>query len=223
MKDLDIIRISFRNKIKPGQLSAFRSAIAQTAGFEKVLFHNHLGDNYRQEYPLIQYKFIAGYPNIIALGKGIEEMQYFFLKKERNITLDGKTYPLKVMKTALNRVNVRIEKDTAWEYTLHHWLPFNQDNYRKHQSLKSLADKIENLQKILTGNILTFLEAVKVDKDIRLTVYITEITNRQVVKVNNVLMESYNINFEANTFLPNYVGIGKSASQGHGILRMKNK
>jgi len=221
MKYVEILRISFRNKIKPGQLSAFRSAVANTAGLENILFHNHLDDNYRFDYPLIQYKFIAGYPNIIALGEGIDDMHHFFMNKERNIMLDEKTYVLQVMKTAMNKVPVRIERDRTWEYTLYHWLPFNQENYMKNQSMKSLAEKIENLQKILTGNILTFLEAVKANKDIQLNVYIKEITGRQVVKVNNVLMEKYNVTFEANAFLPNYVGIGKSSSKGFGVIRMK--
>lgn len=218
--ELDILRISFKNKISQKQVPLFRAAVAKTAGYENILFHNHTENGYRHEYPLIQYKLIAGLPNIIAIGGGVAEISHFFASKERIIRLDGKTYPLIVYKTALNSIAINISPTAIWRYTLFNWLPLNQENYKKYCDVKSLADKVIFLQKVLTANILTFLEGFGKDSELEIKTTILDIKSRKVIRVNETLMESYSTTFESNVFLPNYIGLGKSSSQGHGIVRM---
>ena len=40
-------------------------------------------------------------------------------------------------------------------YHIHNWLPLNSDNYKKYQNISILSERINFLEKILIGNILS--------------------------------------------------------------------
>ena len=41
------------------------------------------------------------------------------------------------------------------------------------------------------------------------------------IKYKNTHLLAFNLDFSTNVFLPNYIGLGKGASHGYGMVRMK--
>lgn len=80
MKKIRIVEIIFENEIVAESIPAFREAIASKVEIENVLFHNHLDDNYRFAYPLIQYKRIGNNAAIMCVDQGVDEIYHLFDK-----------------------------------------------------------------------------------------------------------------------------------------------
>ena len=219
-KDIQKIRIldiSFENEIAVYEVPAFRGAVIQTAGKENILFHNHLGKDYRFSYPLIQYKRIRKKPHLICIEEGVDEVHHFFENKQEGLMLGNRPYELRVDQIHLNRFVVQIS-DNSFNYFLQDWLPLNQDNYKQFKKIESEIEQMEFLEKILKGNILSFAKGIgwSVEKEIKLRIY--SIIRVNTISIKGVRREAYTLNFSANVSLPNYIGLGKNTSQGYGVI-----
>ena len=85
--------------------------------------------------------------------------------------------------------------------------------------MNCLSEKISFLEKILTGQILGFLEGIDVKADKQVTVSITNILSEQIQPYKNQPMQTFNLRFNTNVSLPNYVGLGKGSSVGFGVVK----
>ena len=103
-------------------------------------------------------------------------------------------------------------------YRLYQWLPLNSKNYEQYKKTEDLVDKIQILERVLAGNIISFLSGVGVYLDDKFDVHITNITNQKLMTYKKVKLMAFDIEFKANLSLPSYVGIGKNASVGNGVL-----
>ena len=103
-------------------------------------------------------------------------------------------------------------------YRLYQWLPLNSKNYEQFKNTDELVEKIQILERVLAGNILSFLSGVGVYLDEKFDVHITNITNQKLMPYKKVRLMAFDIEFKANLSLPSYVGIGKNASIGNGVL-----
>ena len=70
----------------------------------------------------------------------------------------------------------------------------------------------------VVGNILSFLKGVGVHLEEQLIISILDIINQKVVTYKDVKLTSFDIRFKTNISLPSYIGIGKNASIGNGLL-----
>ena len=220
MLKIRILDVEFENPIEPWETAAFRGAVIQSVGKNNILFHNHLKKNYRYAYPLIQYKRIRSKPHLFCIEQGVDEVHHFFENKQEGLILGDRPYELKVDQIRLNKFTMQVW-DKTFNYTLYDWLPLNQDNFRNFKELPSEIDRIEFLEKVLTGNILSFAKGIKwnVDKDIKLR--IDEIIKTKIISVKGIKREAFGIDFKTNVFLPNHIGLGKNASLGFGVVKQK--
>jgi len=217
MKKIRLLDIEFENEIAIWEVPAFRGAIVETAGRKNTLFHNHLGKDYRFAYPLIQYKRIRKKPHLICIEDGVDEVHHFFENKQEGLLLGKREYELKVDSIRLNKFTLQIW-DKSFNYFMQDWLPLNQKNYPAYKALNSEIEQIEFLEKILTGNILSFAKGVNwnVDKEIKLRIH--DIVRTNIISVKGVKREAYTLNFTSNCFLPNNIGLGRNASLGYGTV-----
>lgn len=220
MKKIRILDISFENEIMPWEVPAFRGAVIEVAGRKNVLFHNHLGKDYRFSYPLIQYKRINKKPHLICIEDGVDEAHNFFENKQEGLMLGQRNYELVVENLRLNKFTLQVW-DKMFDYSLLEWLPLNQENYRKYDSLQTMTEKIEMLKSILVGNIISFAKGVgwTIDKEIKLD--ITNIVGIRKQKVKEVFRDLFTVEFSTNVFLPANIGLGKNSSLGFGTVREK--
>lgn len=218
MKKIRVLHIEFENMIEPYEVPAFRSAIIETAGRENTLFHNHKQGNYRYAYPLIQYKQIRRRPTITCIDEGVDEIHHFFERKQLGLVLGNRPYELVVDKILLNQFNMQVW-NTDFEYSIWKWLPLNQKNHQLYKQIDDLRARAEFLEKILTGNILSFAKGIEWDVDKQIRVRIKEIRNTGLIRVKDIPREAFNVYFTSNVFLPNYIGLGRNASLGFGMVK----
>src|SRR5699024_10852813 len=189
---------------------------------ENILFNHPLNDQqYLFRYPLVQYKSIQKKAGILCLGYGVDEIHKLFNKSSWEILLKGKTVNLEIDKLNLNSFTLNVWNKT-YSYALNKWLALSSKNYQKYKQLDSKIDRIEMLEKILTGNILSFAKGVDWHIEKQIKVRIHNIKKTKNIKYKNTHLLALDIDFSTNVFLPNFIGLGKGASHGMGMVMTKN-
>lgn len=221
---LKIFDVVFDNKIEGYEIEAFRGAVSKLAGYENNQFHNHISDNkLSYSYPLIQYKTINDNASLTFIGSAIgSAIKFFILSDRKNITISNRTFDLKIDTFSLRNAYFLIDDRTLFKYNLKIWQPLNQENYIVFKKLHTLNEKVNMLEKILIGNILSLAKSLNwiIDKQIKLQ--IDEITDEKHIsfKRNKILV--LDLIFTTNVQIPFNIGLGKGVSHGFGILSTSN-
>ncbi len=225
MKKLKTLLVGFENPIAYTELPAFRAGIIEKAGRNHVIFHNHLDDErYVYRYPRIQYKIVNQQPAIVCMDEGVEEIHHFFEKKSWDFNIYDRPYNVKVSRLQLNQFNMQVW-DSIFCYNLSRWHALNQENYRKYKEMENPEDQLLLLKRVLIGNILSFAKGIDWTVEREIQVNITRIIRQRWLPLKDKKVLAFDIDFETNVFLPNYIGLGKNASLGFGVVRQikKNK
>lgn len=213
-----LLIIQFKNILYASQISQFRGAILHLLGTNpNVLFHNHTEDNYRYSYPLIQYKRIKGKAAIVCINNGTEEIGQLFSHGPFDIHIGNTPMTFEIEKIHPSKTLIKIW-NSRFRYRINKWLPLNSNNYKKFAQLEGIAQQITFLESILNGNILSMLKGLGIHLEQPLISHITDISSPYLIENKHVKMTAYNIEFTTNISLPDYIGIGKNASIGYGIV-----
>ncbi|MBS1736758.1 MAG: hypothetical protein JSS98_09195 [Bacteroidetes bacterium] len=220
MFKLRTLLVIFDSPISRSMVSSFRGAVIARVGLENKMFHNHDEDKLVYKYPLIQYKVINKKASLYCIGNGVDEIHNFFGLGNWDIQLQDQKVKLKIDRLDLNTITLNVW-EKSFQYTLYDWLALNAENYKKYQAIAGLAEKIQLLERLLTGNILSFAKGIgwHIEKPIK--VQIEKISGEKMIKYKGVPLMAFDVAFSSNVFLPNYLGLGKSASHGFGVVRMK--
>jgi len=178
------------------------------------ILHNHYSDgSSRYKYPLVQYKVIDKIPVLTGFGEGADLLIKLFLDIKK-IDIDGKTYEISSKNISNNIIKFdNFSQLHTYEFkTL--WMALNQDNYSKYMVLKTNEEKNYFLNKILTGNILSFYKGI--DIFINEKVLITGKYIEKQTQFKNKKMLAFKGEFVTNAIIPDYTGLGKSTSRGFG-------
>lgn len=223
VKSVRTLFISFKNELGDIPVSAFRGAVIEKVGREHNLFHNHNNEHeFHHRYPLIQYKKNGIQPVIICLEDGVDELYKLFQQKNWDLYIIGTRLPLKIDEMKLQTLTLKVNGQLH-HYELINWQGLNSRNYSIYQSLLSMADKIAFLEKILIGNILSFAKGLDwfINDQIFLTIQNIEPPKPKQFKGTTVM--TFNIRFCVNMSLPDWIGLGKGASVGFGMVRLLNR
>jgi len=223
-----MLTITFNTKIDPWEIPKFRGALAEKVGYQHTWFHNHkqsdtgeiTGVIYR--YPRIQYKMFGQFPMLVFIENGIEEAQHFFNQDSWNLKINNTEHLLEINRLDVRKYNLGVY-DQTFRYTIYKWLALNQENHKKWGQLEGIVEKAAFLEDILVGNILGFAAGVDWKLDARLSVKITEIKQMKEIKFKGVSMLAFDVQFSCNAYLPEFVGVGKGASGGFGVIRKQVK
>lgn len=218
----NILTIKFNNEIKPYEVNLFRGAIINSLDEKLLLFHDHDGEKLRYGYPLIQYKRVGGRAAIICLNQGTEEIGELFNSGNFNLHLGNRQMEAQISDIMPSRYNIQIW-DKMFKYRIRRWIPFNSENYKKYQALEGLADRMAFLEKILTGNILSFAKGLGIWFEGKVECKITQLSDSYIVEAKGIKMASFNAEFISNVSIPSYVGLGKHVSIGFGIVTHYHK
>jgi hypothetical protein len=219
MKKIKMIHVSFEEPLESSELPYFRAAVIEKAGREHVLFHNHLDDKkHLYKYPRIQYKIIHKRPALISIEEGTDELQHFFLKPSWDLMIKDKLYPVKVSKLFVKQYTLQVW-NTSFRYYLKRWSGLSQKNFEIYQNITEETEKIKLLEKILIGNILSMAKSLnwQVDKEIQLK--IVDLKKKYISEYKDTKVLCFDLVFDCNVSLPPYIGLGKHASTGFGIVR----
>ena len=217
-KTLKTLLIRFSNPISQVEVECFRGAVIHAMEDANILFHNHLEDDkLRYAYPLIQYKRINGKAAILCIGEGTEAIGEFFSACDFDVRIGNRQVRLEVEKINANQTLVQIW-DTMFTYHLRKWLPLNQENYEKYVAMDSIADRYAMLERLLTGNILSFAKGLGIHFENRMECRITAAEKPYIIPYKGVKMMSFDAEFKINVSLPDFVGLGKGVSLGRGTV-----
>ena len=227
MHRLRTLAVSFDTRIDPWELPRFRGAVANKVGLEHEWYHNHNNETggYHQRYPLIQYKLDASggqmRPMLLCLDQGIEEAHHFFSQPDWALRIGEQQHDMRIA-----RLNVHQHTLNVWETPLrdriHKWKAFNPENYEHYRSLSGIADQFGFLERLLATHIIAFASGVGWDAAPRFDLKITDLIKKEWVDHKGIKMLAFTLEFEANVSLPDFIGLGKGAALGFGVVRRQN-
>jgi len=212
--------IKFKNELSKRDITKFRGAVIASMHDADILFHNHEGDSLRYGYPLIQYKTIDRKAAIVAVGEGADTLYQTFQKSDWNLNIGERQVQMELGSAKIYETPVMINEN-AFAYHIENWLPLNEANYAGYKNLDSAVGQMQMLERILVSNILSLLKNSDIIIDEQLTCTITSVPKIQTVRFKQVKLMSFDLNFKCNIQLPLYIGLGKHASVGHGVITEK--
>ena len=218
---VNILTVCFNNEISREEIPLFRGAVIDAVkDSESVLFHNHIDNKLRYKYPLIQYKRIRQKAAIVCLKEGAEEIGELFKNFCTPIKIGKRQLQLEVEQLKATRPIIQIWDD-EFDYYIRNWLPLNTKNYEEFMQLEGMVEQVRFLENILVSNMLSFCKGLDIHLDRQVTCKILKIDERQRSSYKGVKMLSFGGIFRTNVSLPDYAGIGKGVSLGHGMVVRK--
>lgn len=213
----NIVTILSGMPISFDEIPFLRGAIIDKVRASNVLFHDHIDNGFRYSYPLIQYKAINGNAAIVAIAEGTNAIKEILPHMNTEVRIGNKRCNLSLSDVVTDVTNVCVTEE-EYSYSIHRWLPFNQNNYAEYKGLDSLSLKVEMLQRLMVGNILSFAKGIGIYLNSKVEVNIIDINTVRQYRFKNVLMQGLDIMFKTNVALPTNIGLGKGVSIGFGII-----
>lgn len=219
IKSIRTLTVFYDTEISSREIPLFRGAVIKSLGDKAdVLYHNHTGeDSFRYSYPLIQYKRLNGKAAITCVEEGVDLVGQLLSDFHGMINIGKRETECKVLQVQSAKYSIQLS-DNLIVYHLHQWLPLNSKNYEQYQNTDNLIEKIKILERVLTGNILSFLKGVDIRIEELIDIHITNITGQKPTNYKGIKLLAFDIEFKSCLSLPQYIGIGKNASIGYGIL-----
>ncbi|MBN1468828.1 MAG: hypothetical protein JXM74_08720 [Fusobacteriaceae bacterium] len=220
--NIKLCKIDFETDqlIKKDELKKIRGFLGNKF-IDKTLIHNHIEEGMRYSYPLIQYKFLKDKFFIIGINEGADTLLSIvsqidcFKIEEKIVNITKKNIEIWEEEIKLG-TGYKIYKFSTPYFAL------NQKNFNIYNKLENKMEKKLFLNKILVGNILSFLKGVGIwaDKEIICDIFFEDI---KIINFKEQKMVGIKGEFAFNGVLPNFIGLGKSVSLGNGIIFNKNK
>ena len=214
--------VRFRNELASYEVPAFRGAVIHKVPASLTLFHNHIKDKFRYRYPLIQYKRINGKAAIVCVGEGTEDIGNFFANQNLDMEISGRKERFEIDSITANRWLLQLW-ESDFPYTLRKWLPFNTSNYAAYRQLEGITERAELIEHILTGNMLSMCTGLNTHLESHISYKLLQIKEQKVYDFKGVKMLGLDISFKTNLFMPDYIGLGKGASLGFGMIEQIEK
>lgn len=214
---ISVLILQLKESVSSAEIPLLRGAVIHSLNDKLPLFHNHDGEGYRYAYPLIQYKRIAGKAALVCINHGTKEVNELLTSNPASLKLKSHEIDFNIEKITFDAHLVKID-ETMISYRLKGWAPLNSANYSKYRELENMVEKVNFLENVLVGNILSFAKGVGImfTQDVKCT--ITEISGSYKTKIKGVSMLCFDLLFNSNVSLPDYIGIGKHASINYGVV-----
>lgn len=211
--------VKFSNEVDFRALPFFRSAVIASLQEKNILYHNHDKKGLRYAYPLIQYKLVGKKAVVMAIGEGVDIISNLLNANSFTYQIGKKSVDMHLESVDMYENNIIVENEKNFNYTLSSWLPLNTQNYTQYQNTESLIERVKILEKVLTGNILSFLKGIGCYLDAQVYVQIIAIDDQHILGYKGMKMIAFDIRFKTNIQLPLYIGLGKHVSVGFGIVK----
>jgi len=213
--------LKFNQNLYNSQVPLFRAAMIEEVGREYELFHNH-SESHNVKYPYTQYKVIHKKAPIVGLGPGCMHLHKTAQPGMKlRIGKEQKIFDIDSFEFAHHELGVN---GLTHLYSLKTWMPLNQENFEKYKTAGSDLAKLKMLEKILKNQIVGTYYAIGGKSNEEVLVKIDRIKREKVLRFKGVLMHTFDLNFQSNVLLPDFIGLGKAAAMGFGsIMKFRKK
>lgn len=218
MPKVRYLKIQFSENIFAYQIPHFRAAVIEKTKRESSLFHNHKEEGFLYRYPLIQYKVTRKKASIICLNDGADDIHYLLRNQNMHLRIGKEEHDFQIEDIAMNYFQIQTWQ-SHFDYSLLNWLPLNQANYTKYESLSNESEQLAMLEKILVGNILSMAKGLDWFVEDKIEIQLTAIKSIKERTFKNKKMMAFNLNFKSNVSLPDFIGLGKGSSVGFGVVK----
>jgi len=224
MTHLRILSVAFDTHVPPWELPHFRGAVAHKVGLEHEWYHNHDNEHggFHQRYPLIQYKIDRVgdqmRPMLLCLQAGVEEAHHFFSQPDWGLRIGAQDHSMRIARLQVDQHTLRVTERPIL-YRIHHWKPFNPENYQHFRTLTGIAEQFAFLESLLSAHLLAFASGVDWQLPTRFDLKITDLLKRDWMEYKGIKVLGFTLDFEANLTLPSGIGLGKGVSTGFGVVR----
>jgi hypothetical protein len=223
-KYIRTLTILFDTDIRFKEIPLFRGAVLKVLGDKvNLLYHNHTSnDTFRYSYPLIQYKCIHGKAAIVCIDEAVDLIGQLLTKTDGHLMIGEREVTCQT-----NRIQPARKLLQTWEepfrYHISHWLPLNARNYQLYKSTENVVERVTLLESILKGNLLSMLKGLDIHLEQELMVRFAKLSDSYLLYNKGIGMTAFDADFVCNLTIPNYVGIGKNASIGFGVVCQERK
>lgn len=203
-------------KVEPFEIPMIRSAVAGI--MKHHIFHNHLaGGSLNYSYPLVQYKMdIDRTPLIVGVGDGADAVMDAFLRIKSGLSLKNGNV-IQFSKSVSCHDTATPQTMRRYKF-IHRYVPFNERTYAKYMSLGCPKDKASELNRIITGNILSMYKGLGITINERIVVESDLRESRLATIKEQAELQCFKGVFTTNIFIPDYAGIGNMVSRGFGTV-----
>lgn len=215
---IDTLHINFSMLLSHEEVPFFRGAVLKALSDDTdVLFHNHIDNNFRYDYPLVQYKSVGAKASILLIDEGVDMLNKLMPVCNAYLNIGHRRALMKVEK--VTPMQTEIELCGPLRYRIEQWLPLNEENDYRFMRIHSDSERIELLEHILVGNILSMAKGLNIHFNGQVECEIQILDHYHLERVKNVDMRSFDAEFICNVNLPNLVGLGRHSSLGYGTIR----
>lgn len=220
--ELPILFYQFDLPLLPHQIPMWRGAVAESAGLEFDLFHNHdnaeeSSNSHRVRYPQIQYRSWNGRAAIWACGAGVKVARKWINKVDLTaFNIGGRKRRIKITDITDDDFMLQISP-TPITYRLNDWVAFNQENYQRWQQADDLIERIKIMNEVLEGQLLGFSKAMGYELPERIEAKVLNLRSTKPVRVHNYQPMAFNILYRTNIVLPPHIAVGRHKAFGFGV------
>lgn len=210
------LQLTFTHPLRAQEIPQWRGAWAQLAGREYDYFHNHQGQTaYHYRYPLVQYGVDRSRASLTAWQDGVGAVQQVLADRDWTILWKGEKVDLRIADLQMKESRLTF-LDQPKTYRLRMWLPFNTQNFNRWGRAEALVERVELLNTILVGQLLSFFTGVGWQLPQRLEAEIVNIDRIGRERVHGTLRPTFDVRFRCNVDLPDGVRLGKAVAMGFG-------
>ena len=220
MGNMSMTVVIFDTEISPAEVPYFRGCIIRLTDGNQ-LSHNHRGTGYNYTYPLVQYKRLNRHAAVVGINEGAEMLA--------QLMKDGDSFDVQLGNRPATMTVISVRNDSLTLtcgaehiYSIDRWIPLNEANYATFLHMPGVMERMEMLERILIGNILSFAKSMGVFFEKQVKCRILQLEEKEMTTYKNVEFMTFSAIFACNVTLPDYIGLGKSASVGRGTIRQHN-
>lgn len=211
---------SFNLPIQSHEISWWRGAFSEMAGWEHDHLHNHQASGalmYR--FPKVQYRVWKHQAALFALNDAIPTFQKIIAQSEWKLRWKKRSHQLLLEQLDIQEHELKM-LSIPLAYRISNYIALNQENYQAYLKSPGLSARADILERSLVGHILGFCTEVgwKVPNK-SLEVHLQDIHTRRVVRLVRNDFMAFDLTFHTNILLPEKVALGKKLAFGCGTLK----
>lgn len=208
----------------PDGFKIFSSSVRQYFAdkYPHPLFHNHYPDGrsiYRSKGAPFQFKVINNEVYILALNDGLEFAHSFQWPDAITMPAGNSGFAIEL------ELSSKITKQASFQQSnlkcyrnISPYIALNQDKHKFYLSV-SEEDKRQAIEKGLVNHILAAAKWCGITVTHRIQTNLIQMKTGIPIKIkDNLKFPPFDVMFECNTEIPDYIGIGKFVSRGYGTL-----